>query len=399
LVEQNPPDIYDRGDGMYFLSAQGIPPILLALASGIGVATKCRLIHNLQPNINRALSEERLETINKEGGIIESYFKPPPPNAERESVGFSFIPFVMEQPSEPSKAAAYADLQDLAGNAKARLITKEDVEHLQRLLKVKLKFSGDMRPEQQLHLVFQGITKKFNGFEGRSDLERLLHLLLVSSTTEQDPVDAKSFHCWYDIREVVYLTKLAWVALKLPCLGAIAGNARMHACTHALMGIKVDLNGPPYVEVEGELPERTPVSLTQTTTITEFYGIGKGKVLPDCLTDLFVASVAKQNEVTMAAEYNAQEILSMLVDSKAILPKGAEVWDAAAHQTATHTQVLVVGALLDSLKCRFIERVRVLSTSTQQQKSMQKVLSVGSSTSKNSMNIVVRYSSNSYQIK
>jgi hypothetical protein len=320
-----PKTLQNEKESLSLVSGAGIPSILLTLAGGIAVNTDYRVVHNPQPAINRDLNNSRLISMNEENGIIDSFLKENSSN----QVGFAFLPFVMEEP--PLGSTAHVDLPcppngisnvRLAGIAKARPITQDDVKHLQNVLKVTLTYSGEMTIEQRLHLVFQGITTKFKGFNSRVELQKLLQLLLLSVKTVNDgSIDAAALHCWDDIREVIYLTKLAWVALKLPCLGAIAGKARMYAATHALLGIKATLGlGPPYEPANLELPDQIPSPLTLTSTSVEFYAIKGGKTLEDSLDALCSESMVKQENVTKSIPYGAPELLIMMIRHAAIRP-------------------------------------------------------------------------------
>jgi hypothetical protein len=363
-------------DAMSFVTTIGIPPILLAIASGVGVTEDYKLVQNPQPLINRPILADRIKIMNQEQeslphtreGIIESYLNSNP-NLGVEQVALAFVPFIMEPPEgEPDAHAALPDY--LQGNAKARLITKADVDHLQLTFHVTLDCGGDevMTEEQRLHLVFQAITKRFNGFKKKNDLEHLLHLLLGNAafkTSKQDQVDAAAFHCWGDTREVIYLTKLAWVALKLPCLGAIAGNARMYACTHALLGIKATLDGgPPYVEVKevkevnGEQSKLLSAALTQQSTPVEFYYATKDNKPESFFESLHSESSWLQYQVTRSSPFSAKELLVTLVYGTAIVP--SELWSWSEYtgkDGAIECQIHRLIREIEGLSCTFLDNL------------------------------------------
>jgi hypothetical protein len=371
---QAPPERYRYGTTS-LVKGDGISLILLSIASGIGVTKKYKVLHHPQPYINREITDVRLAIINRrENGIIDSYLNPNPKNG-MEQVGFAFLPFVMEQSPKGSKNHEPVGGDLLVGVAQARLITLDDVEHLQRVLKVKVTLSGDMTTEQRLHLVFQVITKNFNCFKSRDDLQNLLQLLLLSVKTVDDgSIDAAALYCWDDIREVIYLTKVAWVALKLPCLGAIAGKARMYAATHALLGIKATSGGgPPYENTNLQLPPQIPLSLTQLSSSVEFYAneIGKDETLKEFLFALLVESVKKQTSVTRSSPYCAQELLAMLVHETAIEPilEEGKPWSHESYIKAIICQVKELEKKLMQLDCPLVRMLNSLGRSSGSKKS------------------------------
>jgi hypothetical protein len=376
------------------VTAIGIPPILLAIASGVGITEDYKLVQNPQPLINRPILVDRVKIMNQEQellshtkeGIIESYLNSNSnSNLGGDQVALAFVPFIMEPIKGESEA--HAALPDyLQGNAMARLITKADIDHLQHTFLVTLDRGGDevMTEEQRLHLVFQAITKRFNGFQKKSDLELLLHLLLGNAafkTSKQDQLDAAAFHCWGDTREVIYFTKLAWVALKLPCLGAMAGNARMYACTHALLGIKATLRGgPPYVEIKevkevnGEQSKLLSAALTQQSTPVEFYYAMKDIKPVSFFDSLQSVSYSLQYQVTSSSSISPKELLVNLVYRTAIEPSTTFGFsEFLGKSMAIERQILRLIGEINALNCTFLESLWRLQRNTMNKKGNKEV--------------------------